>query len=750
MAAADAKPVAQYSAEQLLLYKPPAYSFPFAVPRRVYSYADFKKYRPPLSVLPTVPPGLQHIIRAENQVDIDKLLAPLRAPPSERGGSGGRADAPGKWQRGAVPRDQGTPRRDTRARGQPARGGAKTIVMSLGNKPVQLHKTENAYVPKHKSSSKDAEGRIAIVRSALNKLTEDKFPKLSKEILAASKGDDLNDLVIPLVVDKAASERAFAGLYARLCKVLCDLPSFRKQLLNYCQARYETLLARPSKEITLAEKALTVGFVRFLGELFCVSVAPFAIAGMCFSMLLDLCRGGGGAEEQPLECLCALLVLTGPLQGTHPAFEQTMDALAELLPGLPSRLRFMVMDVQDLRASGWNPKAPKGKAPARPQPAKPAASPAPAPAKSTKAATPGVTSGATLGPPSAARPGSTGATPAKGDASRNATPSKPTTPAKQKLDPEVLERRLRATMDELFDAGDVREVEETVRDLVDGDYGPVLARIIVEAVVDASPAKLPARLRHLPAVLARTAAGGCMGAALAATLPGLADLMIDVPYAATNVAELLALSARVAPESAAMLSAADAKDLGPHAHAALAVKAMRTLGGGPGARVAAREYLAAIKTWGWAGDADTAVAEGVAVALLASRPEFPSLADADGRFADVCISISEDLKVDAIEHIFSSLECLPPDYLTDTAFLRDVSRTLLDNIATRAASTGVWNGEAAAGETAGLAALWTWLSGPEAAAAAILATAGEYAKGSAHAAGLAAVVAAITAAVQDD
>lgn len=90
-------------------------------------------------------------------------------------------------------------------------------------------------------------------RSILNKITPEKFEKLSDQVVTSGiESADLLRGVISLIFDKAVSEPGFCALYARLCvklsKALPEFPplegedkpmTFRRILLNTCQEEFE-------------------------------------------------------------------------------------------------------------------------------------------------------------------------------------------------------------------------------------------------------------------------------------------------------------------------------------------------------------------------------------------------------------------------------------------------------------------------------------------------------------------------------
>jgi hypothetical protein len=106
-------------------------------------------------------------------------------------------------------------------------------------------------------------------RSILNKITPEKFEKLSDQIVQSGiESAELLRGVISLIFDKAVAEPTFCALYARLCvklsKALPEFPplegedkpmTFRRILLNTCQEEFEG--AEKSRAAVLAELAET-------------------------------------------------------------------------------------------------------------------------------------------------------------------------------------------------------------------------------------------------------------------------------------------------------------------------------------------------------------------------------------------------------------------------------------------------------------------------------------------------------------
>ncbi|KAL8338446.1 hypothetical protein RB598_007022 [Gaeumannomyces tritici] len=247
------------------------------------------------------------------------------------------------------------------------------------------------------------------VKAALNKMTPEKFEKIADQILTiAAQSKDEQDgrtlrQVIQLTFEKATDEAHWASMYAKFCKRMLDTMSpeirdvsivdkhgnvvsggalFRKYLLNRCQEEFErgwkvdlpepkegdepkageAVMLSDEYYIAAAAKRRGLGLVQFIGELYKLGMLTERIMHECVRKLVDY---RGVPDEAEIESLSKLLrtiggnldVNTEKTQGKHmmDAYFQRIDAMVRM-PELPSRLKFMLMDMVDLRRSGWHSK----------------------------------------------------------------------------------------------------------------------------------------------------------------------------------------------------------------------------------------------------------------------------------------------------------------------------------------------------------------------------------------------------------
>ncbi|XP_027021188.2 eukaryotic translation initiation factor 4 gamma 3 isoform X3 [Tachysurus fulvidraco] len=272
----------------------------------------------------------------------------------------------------------------------------RKIIMHVSVNEVQLQKAENAWKPgmKRESVTEDLETQktqelFRKVRSILNKLTPQMFSQLMKQVtdLTINTEERLKG-VIDLVFEKAIDEPSFSVAYANMCHCLASLKVpmadkpgttviFRKLLLNRCQKEFErdkmddAVFERKQKELDCASstsekerlqeeleeaknkaRRRSTGNIKFIGELFKLRMLTEAIMHDCVVKLLK------NHDDESLECLCRLLTTIGKdldFEKAKPRMDQYFNQMEKIVKErkTSSRIRFMLLDVIDLRLHNW-------------------------------------------------------------------------------------------------------------------------------------------------------------------------------------------------------------------------------------------------------------------------------------------------------------------------------------------------------------------------------------------------------------
>jgi len=290
--------------------------------------------------------------------------------------------------------------------GNQGRGGQKVININLSNRePAKLKTVANAWKPAAKApqtpdeNEGDTQEVLRKMKGILNKLTPEKFEKLVGSVKAMPiNTTERLSLVIDLIFEKAVDEQSFSTTYAQMCQVLSLMSvkagendtnksevKFRNLIINKCQKEFEkdnfdenektTRLKEIEAETDSDKKMVlkakfdydetrlrkrSVGNIRFIGELYKLRMLTSPIMMRIIGTLLE--KG----DEESLECLCKLLTTIGKILETQ--CNSQAKALAELDRHFKrmdsyvkekktnSRVRFLMMDVIDLRRNGWTPR----------------------------------------------------------------------------------------------------------------------------------------------------------------------------------------------------------------------------------------------------------------------------------------------------------------------------------------------------------------------------------------------------------
>lgn len=228
------------------------------------------------------------------------------------------------------------------------------------------------------------------VKAALNKMTPEKFDKISDQILEITTQSKFETdgltlrQVIQLTFEKATDEAAWSSMYAKFCKrmeasmdpnikdegirdknnqIVTGGHLFRKYLLNRCQEEFErgwkvnlppkpegtpdeAVMLSDEYYIAAAAKRRGLGLIQFIGELFKLGMLTERIMNECVRKLLDF---EGLPEDETVESLCKLLKTIGYQLDTSEKSKSMMDMYFHRISrmsddkDLNSRMRFMLM-----------------------------------------------------------------------------------------------------------------------------------------------------------------------------------------------------------------------------------------------------------------------------------------------------------------------------------------------------------------------------------------------------------------------
>lgn len=236
--------------------------------------------------------------------------------------------------------------------------------------------------PSKRTDDSTPEGKLSKATAILNKLTIEKFEKLSVDFMNIGlDSEDLLKTAVDLIVKKAQMEEHLCAMYASLCKTLTENWSknasveneqlgqtFRNVLLRRCEeefsmdreAAFERIrqleLSDEDKELKyIALRKSYTGHMRFIGEIYLRELVKAKIMHLCIKELLE------SNEEEKWTCMCKLLQTIGSTLEEYDVSKKKrttkdyFDKIAKLADdsSLSSRVRFMFKDLIEMRKNKW-------------------------------------------------------------------------------------------------------------------------------------------------------------------------------------------------------------------------------------------------------------------------------------------------------------------------------------------------------------------------------------------------------------
>jgi hypothetical protein len=251
--------------------------------------------------------------------------------------------------------------------------------------PAPLQKSENSWAVRQEQrrakkalnpDGKTDEEIVRSMKSILNKLTIEKYDKLYLQMLNTGISTvEHVKILIHEVMEKAQTQHHFIEMYSTFCVHLhewfnenqvSDDPKtgFKRILLNECQSLFESCLkqqdtadlqAEEVEEAKAKYKLTMLGNIKFVGSLLGKRMlATSVLVAIAEDLITEPC------SPEALEALAVFLTSVGgtfdrPDWQHHKRLEAIFDQLEVKKSDkkVPARIRFLIQDVLDLRATGW-------------------------------------------------------------------------------------------------------------------------------------------------------------------------------------------------------------------------------------------------------------------------------------------------------------------------------------------------------------------------------------------------------------
>lgn len=286
------------------------------------------------------------------------------------------------------------------ARGLAAKEGVNPDVAPTAEELAKFNenmKTGFHYDPTRLTASEDPTVILNKANLTLNKLSVEKFDKLSDDFLSLGlHTEEFMDKIVDMIVKKAQLQATFGFMYANLCKKITDTWSslplssddgadeevkdnsygklFKTKLLGRCQDEFDvdrvaalekirndpTLDAEDKLEKEIIAKSKFNGHMIFIGEIYAVDLVKPASVFACLNELLQT------PDEDSLVCLVRLFETLGKKLEEYCSkkkknlaqFTEIFDKVHALLAdkNINTRMTCLLKDLIDLRANKWEPR----------------------------------------------------------------------------------------------------------------------------------------------------------------------------------------------------------------------------------------------------------------------------------------------------------------------------------------------------------------------------------------------------------
>jgi len=302
---------------------------------------------------------------------LSKVLAPPPATPSSSSSARGKTSVERNKaaKKNSVARESRPDPFD--ALGESRKVEAKKLTMGEDSWLAQQRARRS--VNQEAESPSDADV-VRTMKSILNKLTMEKFAPLYEKLVSCGIQTTVHlEALINEVFEKATTQHHFINMYADLCTLLhthfvehpiTDDPkmTFKKILLNGCQAFFEKHLKPPTNLESLSEedrgdmtrkyKMQMLGNITFVGALL---VRQMLASKVMFAIMEELLTE---PTAETLESLACLLTVVGPKFDTPewPGRPMLMDIFNRVqvltkVSAISCRVRCLLKDVLELRAT---------------------------------------------------------------------------------------------------------------------------------------------------------------------------------------------------------------------------------------------------------------------------------------------------------------------------------------------------------------------------------------------------------------
>ncbi|KAK7194989.1 eukaryotic translation initiation factor 4 gamma [Novymonas esmeraldas] len=268
------------------------------------------------------------------------------------------------------------------------------VIRRSGLAQTKLVRGENAWVMKGAVQSTE-EWVCRLLRGTLNKLTEKNKNIMVDQLLRKELfvSPEMIDVVVSMIFKKAIEEPENGRLYAGVCLSLARYESnvvrelnkgekahseLRNSIVKEAQLEFRLVPEDPERLADMSPEEIEMdrsnmmrrkrSNMRFIGELFLCTALSYNSVAALLTLTMRHVGGTDFPSSDSIELFAALLETVGEQFDKNP--KKTLDKWFTELESIrkradnpyPPRIRFMIMDLLDLRQRGWKARNASAKA----------------------------------------------------------------------------------------------------------------------------------------------------------------------------------------------------------------------------------------------------------------------------------------------------------------------------------------------------------------------------------------------------
>ena len=211
------------------------------------------------------------------------------------------------------------------------------------------------------------------IKKLLNKISDKNYEKILEQIMTIDINEDIFclNVIVKEIFEKAILEPSFSKIYAKICIQLIEKYKnfqnidFKRLLIAHCQKFFSDRdISNLDEYNSIIKKKKIIGNALFISELCTLDIISIdVVINECiFSLINEQDKLNNKNMEINMEIINNILIRCGKKFDETLEKKEKLNEIINIINNtvkelkLSSRIKFMFMDLNDLRKKGWNSK----------------------------------------------------------------------------------------------------------------------------------------------------------------------------------------------------------------------------------------------------------------------------------------------------------------------------------------------------------------------------------------------------------